>query len=147
MCRVGLRDALARRKIPAPQKIVLLNDTVATLLSGLLSIPPYEGLGLDQYGVAPGPAVGLILGTGINTAYPERSIPKIGFASATAPQIVVCETGTFAHRYMGILDREYDATTKNPGTYTLEKVAAGAYLGPLTFHILKQAMQGTLRIF
>ncbi|MHB9291822.1 hexokinase [Hollandina sp. SP2] len=140
----GLRDALARRNIPVPGKIVLLNDTVATLLSGLLSIPSHGGL--NQYGVVPGPVVGLILGTGINTAYPEKSIPKIGFASASAPQIVVCETGTFAHRYMGILDREYDATTKNPGAYTLEKAVAGAYLGPLTFHILKQAIQdGLLR--
>ncbi|MDR3114711.1 MAG: hexokinase [Treponema sp.] len=138
----GLRDALARRHIPAPQKIVLLNDTTATLLSGLLSIAPQGGQG--QYGIAPGPVVGLILGTGINTAYPEKNIPKIGFASADAPQIVVCETGTFAHRYRGILDREYDATTKNPGAYTLEKATAGAYLGPLTFHILKQAIRDGL---
>ncbi|MDR2394442.1 MAG: hexokinase [Treponema sp.] len=133
----GLRDALARRKIPVPRKIVLLNDTVATLLSGLVSLPSHGGLG---------PVVGLILGTGLNTAYPEKSIPKIGFSSTAAPQIVVCETGTFAHRYMGILDREYDATTKNPGAYTLEKATAGAYLGPLTFHILKQAIRdGLLR--
>ncbi|MDR1029989.1 MAG: hexokinase [Treponema sp.] len=133
----GLREALARRKIKAPKQIVLLNDTVATLLSGLASIPLQGGHG---------PVVGLILGTGINTAYPETSIPKIGFASVSAPQIVVCETGTFAHRYMGILDREYDATTKNPGVYTLEKATAGAYLGPLTFHILKQAIRdGLLR--
>jgi hexokinase len=138
----GLRDALARRKVPGPEKIVLLNDTVATLLSGLLSIAPQAGP--DQYGLAPGPAVGFILGTGINTAYPERHIPKIGFASDRAPQIVVCETGNFAHRYMGILDREYDATTKNPGAYTLEKAVAGAYLGPLTFHILKQAIRDGL---
>ncbi|MDR2633301.1 MAG: hexokinase [Treponema sp.] len=135
----GLREALARRKVPAPQGIVLLNDTVATLLAGYVSIPP-------QRGYAPGPVMGLILGTGFNTAYPEQSIPKIGFDSAQAPQIVVCESGTFAHRYMGILDREYDATTKNPGAYTLEKAAAGAYLGPLTFHILKQAIgDGLLR--
>jgi hexokinase len=137
----GLRDALARRKINAPEQIVLLNDTVATLLSGLVSIPPHGFEGPDHYGILPGPVVGLILGTGLNTAYPETSIPKIGFASESAPQIVVCETGTFAHRYMGVLDREYDATTKTPGAYTLEKATAGAYLGPLTFHILKQAIQ------
>jgi hexokinase len=59
---------------------------------------------------------------------------------------VVCETGTFFHRYQGILDREYDATTKNPGVYTLEKANAGAYLGPLTLHILRQAVKdGLLR--
>jgi hexokinase len=133
----GLRDALTRLGQEVPGRIVLLNDTVATLLSGLLDLPAaYEGGG----GRA-GPVVGCILGTGFNTAYPEKSIPKIGFESASSPQIVVCETGTFAHRYMGALDREFDRATKNPGTYTLEKAAAGAYLGPLTLHILKQAVR------
>ena len=145
----GLRDALARRKIPVPERIVLLNDTVATLLSGLSELPAHGGLrrGEDRYNVEAGPVVGLILGTGFNTAYPERSIPKIGFDSPKNPQIVVCETGAFAHRYMGILDREYDSSTKNPGAYTLEKAASGAYLGPLTFHIIKQAVRDGLLSF
>jgi hexokinase len=96
--------------------------------------------------VVGGPVIGFILRTGFNTAYPETRIPKIGFSSVNAPQIVVCESGTFAHRYMGVLDREYDATTKNPGVYSLEKTTSGAYLGPLTLHILKQAVQdGLLR--
>jgi len=138
----GLRSALARRGIKAPERIVLLNDTVATLLSGLLELPAHGGLrkGEDLFGIEAGPVVGCILGTGINTAYPEKRIPKIGFDSADNPQIVVCESGTFAHRYVGTLDREYDSTTKNPGFYTLEKATAGAYLGPLTFHFLKRAI-------
>ncbi|MDR3172535.1 MAG: hexokinase [Treponema sp.] len=144
----GLRDALSRRKVKVPGRIVMLNDTVATLLSGVAAIPPDGGLrqGADQYGVKGGPVIGFILGTGFNTAYPEKNIPKIGFASESAPQIVVCETGTFAHRYLGILDKEYDGLTKNPGAYTLEKITSGAYLGPLTFHILRQAIKdGLLR--
>jgi hexokinase len=143
----GLRNALVRRKVKPPERIVLLNDTVATLLSGIASVPPQGDIcGEDRFGIAGGPVIGVILGTGFNTAYPETRIPKIGFASDTAPQIVVCETGTFAHRYMGALDKEYDATTKNPGVYTLEKTTSGAYLGPLTFHILKQAIgDGLLR--
>jgi hexokinase len=144
----GLRDALARRKLRAPERIVLLNDTVATLLSGLAEIPPDGGQrrGADTYGAVGGPVIGLILGTGFNTAYPETRIPKIGFESAASPQIVVCESGNFNPRFLGALDREYDATTKNPGTYTQEKASAGAYLGPLTLHILKQAVRdGLLR--
>jgi hexokinase len=133
----GLRDALTRRKLEVPGRIVLLNDTVATLLSGLTQIPP--GLGPDCYGVEAGPVIGFILGTGFNTAYPELSIPKLG--PDQGPQIVVCETGAFAHRYMGVLDREFDAATKNPGTYALEKATAGAYLGPLSLRILKQAVR------
>ncbi|GHV27482.1 hexokinase [Spirochaetia bacterium] len=150
----GLREALARRKIKAPEKIILLNDTVATLLCGLAEIKPDGGKreGPDKYGIdggqgpVSGPVIGFILGTGFNTAYPEKSIPKTGFHSESSPQIVVCETGTFAPRYLGYLDREYDATTKNPGAYTLEKTTSGAYLGPLNFHILKQAIRdGVLR--
>jgi hexokinase len=54
---------------------------------------------------------------------------------------VVCETGTFNLRYRGPLDREFDAGTKNPHTYSLEKATSGAYMGPLTLHILKQAVK------
>jgi hexokinase len=144
----GLRDALTRRGVKAPERLVLLNDTVSTLLSGLVLIPADGGTraGEDKYGVEAGPVIGLILGTGFNTAYPEKSIPKIGFESETNPQIVVCETGNFNPRFLGPLDREYDATTKNPGTYTQEKACSGAYLGPLTLHILKRAVnEGLLK--
>ncbi|MDR0553227.1 MAG: hexokinase [Treponema sp.] len=145
----GLRDALARRKIRAPERIALLNDTVSTLLSGLVEIPPDGGRrkGADTYGIESGPVIGFILGTGFNTAYPEKRIPKIGFESETAPQIVVCESGNFNPRFLGALDREYDASTKTPGVYTQEKASAGAYLGPLTLRILKQAVRDGLLTF
>jgi hexokinase len=139
----GLREALARKGRVYDGPIVLLNDTVATLLSGIATIPVDGGTepGKNAYGITGGPVIGFILGTGFNTAYPETSIPKIGFESKTAPQIVVCETGTFDLRYRGPLDREFDNSTKNPGTYALEKATSGAYLGPLTLHILKQAVK------
>jgi hexokinase len=136
----GLRDALARRKLKVPEKTVLLNDTAATLLCGTVDIPVDDHEGPLPSG-AGGPVIGFILGTGFNTAYPEKNIPKIGFRSETAPQIVVCETGNFAPRYLGYLDREYDGLTKKPGSYTQEKATAGAYLGPLNLHILKQAVR------
>ena len=146
----GLREALARKGHIYDGPIVLLNDTVATLLSGLVTIPidgtdaasPKEPMsGINTYDFPGGPVIGFILGTGFNTAYPEASIPKIGFKSNEAPQIVVCETGTFNLRYRGPLDREFDSTTKNPGAYPLEKTTSGAYIGPLTQHILKQAVK------
>lgn len=138
----GLREALARRGVKVPERIVLLNDTVAALLSGLAEIPPDGGFnrGADRYGVPGGPVIGCILGTGFNTAYPEKNIPKIDFHSE-APQIVVCESGNSSPRYLGLLDREFDATTQRPGVYMLEKAVSGAYLGPLTFHILKRAIK------
>ena len=145
----GLREALARKGLVYDGPIALLNDTAATLLSGLAAIPANgaaKGAGAaacsesaGAHGGWGGAVIGFILGTGFNTAYPETSIPKIGFESAEAPQIVVCETGAFSLRYRGPLDLEFDASTKSPGAYALEKAAAGAYLGPLTLHILKQA--------
>ncbi|MDR0324099.1 MAG: hexokinase [Treponema sp.] len=144
----GLRDALARKGFKYDGPIVLLNDAAATLLSGIVSISPdgeAERTGND-FGAAPGPVIGFILGTGINTAYPETSIPKINYNSAS-PQIVVCETGGVNIRNRGKLDLEYDSTTKNPGSYVLEKASAGAYLGPLTLHILKQAIKDKVLVF
>ncbi|MDR0442298.1 MAG: hexokinase [Treponema sp.] len=144
----GLRDALAGKGCKYNGPIVMLNDTVATLLSGLASISP-DGEAAktkNAYGFSGGPVIGFILGTGFNTAYPETKIPKIGFDSSV-PQIMVCETGNFNIRFRGQLDREYDSTTKNPGVYSLEKAAAGAYLGPLTLHILKQAIKDKVLCF
>ena len=139
----GLRDALARQGCKYSGPIALLNDTTATLLSGLAAIPSGgETVQANKaYGFSGGQVIGFILGTGINTAYPETSIPKIGFESQSSPQIVVCETGTFNFRDRGPLDREFDSATKNPGAYTLEKAVSGAYLGPLCLHILKQAIK------
>jgi len=143
----GLREALERRGVRAPGRIVLLNDTAATLLSGMAALPERDFDGEDRRGVPGGPVIGFILGTGLNTAYPESRIPKIGFDDPASPQIVVCETGNYHPRYLGVLDREFDETTKNPGTYGLEKAAAGAYLGPFTLSVLKRAVRsGLLRL-
>ena len=140
----GLREALASKGFKYSGPIVMLNDTAATLLSGLATISPdgeptrsRNDFKLEKES---GPVIGFILGTGFNTAYPESFIPKINFKSSSSPQIVVCETGNFNVRHRGLLDIEYDNTTKNPGGYYLEKAAAGAYLGPLTLHVLKRAI-------
>ncbi|MDR1098906.1 MAG: hexokinase [Treponema sp.] len=143
----GLREALQRRGFRCKGRIVLLNDTTATLLSGLVEIPRDGEETKDAHGLAGGPVIGLILGTGFNTAYPEKTIPKTGFKTRSKPQIVVCESGAFNLRFRGQLDREYDATTQTPGAYTLEKAVAGAYLGPLTLYILKQAVKDRALVF
>ena len=143
-----LREALARRGYVFKGPIVLLNDAVATLLSGLASIPANGGelSTKDDYGFPGGPVIGFILGTGFNTAYPETNIPKINFKSSS-PQIVVCESGTFHLRYRGPLDIEFDKTTKTPGTFSMEKATSGAYLGQLSLHILKQAVKDKVITF
>lgn len=137
-----LRKALERRGTRYTGKIVLLNDTVSTLLSGQIEIPANGGLirGEDIYGAGAGPVIGFILGTGMNIAYPETRIPKIGWDRPDESQIIVCETGAFNTRYTGRLDDDFDKTTKNPGHYRFEKTMAGAYLGPLSLVMLKKAI-------
>ncbi len=137
----GLVDELAKRGVKTPERVVLLNDTTASLLAGLAEIPADGGLALPKSaGAEGGPVIGFILGTGTNVAYPEASIPKIGFENPDSPQIVVCESGNFKTRYLGRLDEAFDATLKNPGAYTFEKTMSGAYLGGLVLFTLKQAV-------
>ncbi len=134
-----LRSELARRGIAVPDRLVLLNDTTAALLSGIAEIPADGRTGsIEGPG---GPVIGFILGTGMNVAYPETKIPKINFDAPRAPQVVVCESGNFKSRYTGRLDAAYDRGLKNPGAYTMEKTMAGAYLGGLALFTLKRAIQ------
>ncbi|MDR1147498.1 MAG: hexokinase [Spirochaetaceae bacterium] len=152
----GLCEALARRGVRLHHRIMLLNDTVAALLCGLLQIPRFTskiaslgeeaGSPLEKMKAAGGVAIGFILGTGTNIAYCETTIPKINFESKTSPQIVVCESGGMDFRHRGAVDAEFDAETKCPGMYGMEKAVSGAYLGQLSLHVLKHAVRdGILR--
>lgn len=99
------------------KKIVLLNDTVATLLAGVA-----EGASRGAKGY-----VGFILGTGTNTAYLENGA------------VINVESGGFNKLPIADIDRELDAATNNPGKQILEKMISGTYLGPLTLAALKRA--------
>lgn len=136
-----LRNSLASKGFNYDGRIVILNDTTATLLCGLTAISS------GNENIPSSPVIGFILGTGCNTAYPETNIPKINFHSPSSPQIIVCESAALNIRCRGQLDMEYDSTTKNAGEWLLEKATSGAYLGPLTLHILKQAVREKLIAF
>lgn len=123
----GLREALARAGVRGERTAVLLNDTTATLLAGRSAAE--DARAFDGY-------VGYILGTGTNAAYLEASIPKLPGAGE---QIVVLESGGFAVRGRGDLDEAFDATTKDPGRYTCEKMHSGGYLGGLALTVLRAA--------
>ena len=118
-----LSEALVARGWVKPEKIVLLNDTAAALLAGATTA--VDGLRFSSY-------AGVILGTGMNAAYIESDhIKKIANSSHTVPdsQIVVCESGLYNKLARSEFDIEFDKTTNNPGTYTMEKMCSGAYLG------------------
>jgi hexokinase len=115
-----------------PEKqIVLLNDTVATLLAGKSAS---FGRNYDSF-------IGYILGTGTNTCYIEsnRNIVKNPDLDPTKSQIINIESGNFGKAPRTDLDISFDKTTTNPGNYTFEKMFSGGYFGGLCLHTLKTA--------
>ena len=111
--------------------IVLLNDTVATLLAGKSSS---FGRSYDSF-------IGYILGTGTNTCYIEHNsnILKNTNLRQEGSQIINAESGNFSKAPRSDLDLVFDSTTGNPGNYTFEKMFSGGYFGGLCLTVLKAA--------
>jgi hexokinase len=116
--------------------VVLLNDTVATLLSGKSVKVAKE---YDSY-------IGFILGTGTNTCYvePNSNIKKIKESSDGGAQIINIESGNFNKLTQSAIDIEFDNTTTSPGDYIFEKMLSGAYVGKLSFTLLSNAVKDGL---
>ncbi len=115
-----------------PEKqIVLLNDTVATLLAGKSA-----SLGRDYDSF-----IGFILGTGTNTAYIEsnRNIKKNKDLDPIKSQIINIESGNYGLAPRTDVDVLFDSTTGNPGSHTFEKMFSGGYFGNLCLLVLKTA--------
>jgi hexokinase len=120
----------------SPKQIVLLNDTVATLLAGRAD---FSGRTFGSY-------IGFILGTGTNCSYVEQN-PNITKAKDLDPaksQIVNVESGGFARAPQGTIDEKFDKSSLSPGTYTFEKMISGAYLGPLCLKTIQVAAEDGL---
>jgi hexokinase len=119
----NLNLALKTLGHPSQKHIVLLNDTVATLLAGRAA---------SQKSAAAG-YVGFILGTGTNCCYIEqnKNITKKQNLDPSKTQIVNVESGGFARAPRGTVDLQFDQSTLNAGMSTFEKMISGAYLGPL----------------
>ena len=115
----------------AGKDIVLLNDTVATLLAGKSASFEQE---YDSY-------IGFILGTGTNTCYIESNerITKNKNLEPGRSQIINIESGAFINAPRSEIDLKFDDTTSNPGQYTFEKMFSGGYFGGLTHMALKTA--------
>jgi len=113
--------------------IVLLNDTVATLLAGKSAS---FGKSYDSF-------IGFILGTGTNTCYIESNeeLIKVNGLNVTYSQIVNIESGNFSKAPRTDIDLIFDSKTSNPGNYTFEKMFSGGYLGGLCLTALKTAGQ------
>ncbi len=127
----GLLGALRDRGFRGKKRVVVLNDTVATLLAGRSAL---AGRSVDGY-------IGFILGTGSNASYVEsnRNISKVSGLDPGHSQIVNLESGDFSLAPRGAVDLLFDSTTANPGRYTFEKMYSGAYFGPLCLQVIKEA--------
>ena len=121
----NLLDALGIKK-----KIVILNDTVATLLAGMAS----KKRTYSSY-------VGFILGTGMNGSYVESGDNIRKLKGIPENQIINTELGNFSKLERSPLDLELDHHTENPGVNPFEKMTAGGYLGDLVLHTLKKSVE------
>jgi len=114
-----------------PKKFVLLNDTVAAMFSGATRQPGKQYSGY----------IGLILGTGTNTCYIEKTenIPKID--AAPGAMAINMESGGYSGITQGDFDIQLDQQTHNPGEHIYEKMISGAYQGRLVYLTLLGAAE------
>lgn len=120
------------RAMGTPNKqIVLMNDTVSTLLAGQAATAGRE---FDTY-------LGFILGTGTNACYIEQNsnITKTPNLDSKGSQIINIESGNFNKMPRTDIDIAFDNTTKLPGRYTFEKMISGGYFGGLCTTALNMA--------
>ena len=129
----NLNIALKASGVKEEKRIVILNDTVTTLLAGVCSFPDRV---FDSF-------IGFILGTGTNTCYIEqnKNITKTGNLDPKSSMVINIESCGFSKAPRGKIDIEFDNTTKNPGLHTFEKMLSGAYLGPLCLMVVQTAAQ------
>lgn len=118
------------------KEIVILNDTVATLLAGKSASIQKT---YDSF-------IGFILGTGTNTSYIEKNsnITKKPELDSAKSQIINIESGNFGKAPRTDIDIRFDNTTSTPGVYTFEKMFSGGYFGGLCLAALKTAAKDGL---
>lgn len=130
----NLLDALKKRGCTEDKSIIILNDTVATLLAGKAASPDRV---FDSY-------IGFILGTGTNICYTEKcanivKVPEL--KQNDGSMLINIESGAYGKAPRGEIDLEFDKTTVNPGDFAFEKTISGAYQGGLILAVMRKAVQ------
>lgn len=128
----NLLKAVKKLGCTGEKSIILLNDTVATLLAGKASAPDRI---FDSY-------IGFILGTGTNTCYIEKSsnIEKVpALKDSEGSMLVNVESGNYGRAPRGVIDIEFDSGMANPGAFCFEKAISGAYQGGLILATIRRA--------
>lgn len=130
----GLLNTIKKKGFSSEKKIILLNDTVATLLAGKAEAER-QNMNFDSY-------IGFILGTGTNTCYIEKNkeIVKKNFKNQKDDyNIVNLESGGYSCLPRSDIDESFDLCTEDPGAQHFEKMISGAYQGELVRKIIEQA--------
>lgn len=131
MIGAGVLEALKKKGVTHIKKIVLLNDTIATLLAGKAAG------GSEDYSAY----IGWIYGTGVNASYNEHNekIGKVPELHSGDCQLINMEAGSCSIMPSGELDLKFRNTTAKPSKYIFEKMVSGGYLGALWFFIMRSA--------
>jgi hexokinase len=106
-----LAEALVSRGLTNIEVSAIINDTVGILLAGAYLNPTVD--------------IGSICGTGYNSCYVETG------KEGCFREIINIEAGGFSHKSLreNIFDVELDIQSERPGSYHLEKMVSGRYLG------------------
>ncbi|HOJ70818.1 MAG TPA: hypothetical protein PLR38_03160 [Syntrophorhabdaceae bacterium] len=114
-----LTRALRRRNMGFIEVAALINDTVGTLVAKSYANPACD--------------MGVILGTGTNAAYPEKTgrITKYKGPRHPDEMIINIEWGGFNKIRRNIYDETLDRGSFNPGEQRMEKMVSGMYLGEI----------------
>lgn len=129
-----INQALKARGIFEDKHIVVINDTVATLLGAQVQA------GADLYETY----VGFILGTGTNSCYCEKNeqiLKSAALKKRPGSSLVNLESGGFSIFPRTDVDQRFDSGTAAPGTQLFEKMISGAYQGGLALAYLKDAAE------
>lgn len=130
----NLLEVFKKRGFSKEKDIIVLNDTVATLLAGKAASPDRS---FDGY-------IGFILGTGTNICYTEEcgNISKVPeLAGKNGSMLINTESGAYNKVPRGQIDIELDKTTVNPGDFAFEKTISGAYQGGMILAVIRKAIE------
>jgi hexokinase len=127
-----LRTALEERGLDSDIEVVVLNDTVAALLGGMADRGDRK---FDNY-------IGVIMGTGLNTAYIEQvgNIYKLAQPFDHPTMIINMESGGYAIDHRSPLDVRLDEASTAPGYHKFEKMIAGRYQGGIGYELIASAV-------
>lgn len=130
--RVGEQILKRLSRSGSGKKIVVINDSVATLLGGMSTFHA----DYDSY-------LGFILGTGTNICYIEKkeNVKKLSGGFDHGRVLINVESGGYTGFHGGEMDRSYFETFADQDKFAFEKMVSGKYLGGLVLTILKRAVR------